>query len=148
MLFREDIKIEYNLSEDTDLSGISLKEINKLNSAIEEIHKNYEKKMDELLHKEEFESLTSYVYDRTLSVTENISEVISDLNEELMFQKERLKDNPKSVKSWIYKENIEHLRKFVTKLQKLRRDVKVLKEEYSELLDLITIISSKVGVKA
>lgn len=50
--------------------------------------------------------------------------MISELNEELEYQKDRLKDNPSSIKSWIFKENIQNLRKLINRLQTVKKDLK------------------------
>ncbi len=134
IIFREDMKLSIDLDVNGNLSNFDLKKVKELEKDVDEIHQKYEEKIELLLEDETFGSLGSYVYDYSQSVVENIDELIFDLKEELGFQSEKLKDNPKSLKSWIFQDNIKNLRKFISRLQKLRQDVTAqeIKKLYSK----------------
>lgn len=123
MVFREKLQVEVDLDEQNNLSAFNLHKVKELEKDLDVTHRKYEEKIENLLEDETFGTLGSYVYDYTQSVVENIDELIADLKEELGFQTEKFKDNPKSTKSWIFQENIKNLRKFISRLQKLRQSL-------------------------
>ncbi len=124
LLFSEDVKLQFDLDTNLDLSDFDLKKIKSLQKSVKEVHKLATERIKKLLEDDIFASLASYAHDDNVSIKENIEDLLSELNEELAYQKERLKENPNSVKSWIFKENIQNLRKLTNKLQTIRADLK------------------------
>ncbi len=120
MVFREELnfKIDFDLSE--DLSKFTYKDIEQIKEKINEVHKDYESQLGEILSDEEYESIVSHIYSQGSTVYENLSEVIGDAEEELNLQKGYLKENPDSIRSYTYKENIKILKKLINRLKKLR----------------------------
>ena len=124
LLFSEDIKLQFDLDSNLDLSEFDAKKIKSLQKDIKEVHKLATERIKKLLEDETFASLASYAHDDTVSIKENMDDLLAELNEELAYQKERLKENPNSVKSWIFKENIQNLRKLTNRLQTIKGDLK------------------------
>lgn len=125
LMFKEDIKIKFDLDKNTDISDFMLPEIDALRDNIGKLHEEIEEKIQEIYSNPDFASLASYVHDSNASMIDNIDDSLEELNEELSYQKERLKDNPNSVRSWIFKDNIQNLRKLIKKLQEVKADIKL-----------------------
>lgn len=124
LLFREELKLSYELNYDEDLHTFDLSSIDALRDRVRAVHEDVEERIQDIFEKDEFASLASYAHDSRLSIVENINDMIAELNEELEYQKDRLKDNPSSIKSWIFKENIQNLRKLTNRLQTVKKDLK------------------------
>lgn len=125
LIFRQNIKYKYNLDDNTTIVDFPIEKVQILERLLNEIHSIYEHKIQKFIDSnEKFQSLASYKYSSEVSVQENITELINDLSEELAMQKAKIKDNPKSLKVWIYTENIKTLRKMIVGLQKMRLEVK------------------------
>lgn len=120
LIFREDLNIKFDFELDCNISEFDLKKIKILEDKIQDIAKEYEQKIQEILSKKEFESFSSFIYSPSQSIQENITELVKDLEEELHFQTEKLKDNPNSVKAWVHKENIVSLKKLINRIKKVR----------------------------
>lgn len=124
LLFSEDVKLQFDLDINLDLSEFDSAKIKKLQKDIKEVHKLATERIKKLLEDDTFASLASYAHDDSVSIKENMEDLLAELNEELAYQKERLKENPNSVKSWIFKENIQNLRKLTNRLQTIRADLR------------------------
>lgn len=123
IIFREELKITFDFDLECDISTFDLNKIKELENKIHNIAKEYEQKILNILSKKEFESFSSFIYAPQQSIQENITELIKDLEEELHFQTEKLKDNPNSVKAWIYKDNVTSLKKLINRIKKIRIDL-------------------------
>jgi DNA helicase II / ATP-dependent DNA helicase PcrA len=123
VIFREELKITVDLHDTKELSEYSLADVKDLEGALRAIHEEYTNKIKKILEDEEFASFNSFVYNQNQSIEENLSEYIAEMHEELAFQKEKYNDNPKSVKSWVFKENMTTIRKLVKKVQKIKADL-------------------------
>ncbi len=123
IIFREEIDQQYDLSEEA-LNIFTVEESAKLEKQVMSVHKKIEQKIEQLFLNEDFESFRSYKYSYKVTPYENISEIISDLDDELVMQKEQLKENPKSLRAELHKDNIRTLKKLITSLKKIRIDLK------------------------
>lgn len=123
IIFREKLNINVDFTDDT-LFDFDLKEVNNLEKHLENVHDEYRAKIDTLLKNERYESFSGFVYVKNVSVYENINEFLAELKEELDYQKEKYKDNPKSTRAWIFSENIKNLRSLIKKLQQLKTRVR------------------------
>jgi DNA helicase-2/ATP-dependent DNA helicase PcrA len=124
LIFREELKIHYNLDKEEDTSSIDIDYIKKLNEEINKIHIQVKDVIENIFTDEDLSTFGGYKYSDTMTPYENVTDLISDLEEELSMQKEKLKNNPKSVKSWIFKENVNNLRKIIRKLYRVRTSIK------------------------
>ncbi len=124
VIFRENLKISFDLDDESDLSDFTLARVKKLQADLAKVQKQYAKKIEDILAVKNYEAYDTFVYDPKISLIENITEFIEELDEELVFQKERFKANPTSVHSVKYKINIDNIRSLTKKLQKLRAELK------------------------
>ena len=123
-MYREDLGIKTNLNLNDDTSTVDLKFIEKAQASIKEVHSTIEKKLENLFEDDEHASFASFKYSDLNTPFENLTDIITDLEEELLMQKDKLQEDTRSVKAWIYKENIRILRKLLTKLSGLRHEIK------------------------
>lgn len=123
VIFREELKIDYDLSLGQNTEAFNLETYNKFNSKLNRIHEKVEKELNKLFSQEDFEGFGGFVYSKKDSPYQNLSESISDLEEELDLQKEAYKENPKSIRALLHKENIKTLKKLITKIKKMRIDL-------------------------
>lgn len=125
IIFREELPIKVDLDVNQDTSNFDLSEVKKLLDKISKVHEKYKNSIDEVFSDKEFESFGGFKYVETATPFENVSEAVSDIEEELEMQKEGLKEaSPNSVRAYLFKENIKSLRKLIKKLSTLRNDIK------------------------
>lgn len=120
IVFAEEIKVTFDLSLHTNLSDFTLETLAKIDGDIQNVHKQYAGEIDKILDTGEFESFRGFVYNDKVSVFNNITEYIDDLEEELSIQLFNLKEHAGSIKEWIWKENVKKLKKLINLLKKLR----------------------------
>ena len=138
LIFREQIQIRTDLDTPGDLMGFKLKDLKKLYVSLEKIHGLYERKLSELFKVTEFEPFGGYKYSTNMSPSENINEILTELEEELTNQKDELKELPNdSIKAYLCRENIKSLRKLVNKLADMKNDIKT--NEVSEMAKVFGI---------
>jgi len=123
ILFREELTQNVNLDDDT-IEPFNKRDIEKLENEVRKVHLELNEKIEKLFEKEEFGSFKSYKYSDRMTPFENLSEIISDLEEELSMQQEEVKENPKSIRALIHKDNIKVLKKIITSLKKYRLNLK------------------------
>ena len=123
ILFREELTQNIDLDDDT-IEFFTKKDVEKLEYEVQMVHKELDKKIETLFQKEEFKSFKSYKYSERMTPFENITEIIVDLEEELSMQQEEVKENPKSIRALLHKENVKVLKKMITSLKKYRLDLK------------------------
>jgi len=124
LVFREEIKITTDFTLENKTSKFDTKKQSRLRKKIAFIHKTYETKIENIFKPEGFESFGGFKYTSKQTPFENVSEALKDMEEELSFQKQELKGNPKSPRTWFYKENISSLRRIIRKLLSLRNELK------------------------
>lgn len=124
IVFREDLKLQIDLDADQDTSGYDLKKIKSLQAMVAKVHTNVKDQLDKLFENEEFASFASFKYAPESTPYTNLTEIITDLEEEVVMQREFIKENPDHPRAWLYKENIKTIRKLRNKLGELRNEVK------------------------
>jgi DNA helicase II / ATP-dependent DNA helicase PcrA len=124
LVFREELGLNVDFDIDEDTSRFRLPDLKKLQTKLNRIHKTYEKKISNLFNFENFRAFSGYKYSVDTTPYENIVDMISDLQEELDMQKEKLKENPNSVRAWLFKENIKTLRNLIRELNDLKNVLK------------------------
>jgi DNA helicase-2/ATP-dependent DNA helicase PcrA len=87
------------------------------------LHK-FEKEIEDIFNSGDFESFKSYKYNKSYTITRNITDIIEDLEEELDMEKEFIKENPDSIKTLMFRENIKALKKLTHSLKQLRVKIK------------------------
>ncbi|OGC46730.1 hypothetical protein A3F07_03710 [candidate division WWE3 bacterium RIFCSPHIGHO2_12_FULL_38_15] len=124
IVIREDLKLNIDFDTKTNLSVFDLTEIRKLEQKLDNIHKDYEDQLINLISDDEYSSYVSYKYNRKIPVYENYSEVIDDLEEEIKMESDFIKENPGSAREWLYKENIKTIKKLNSHLKRIRINIK------------------------
>ncbi|KKS06685.1 MAG: Superfamily I DNA helicase [candidate division WWE3 bacterium GW2011_GWE1_41_27] len=101
LIFREQIQLKTNLDTPGDLKDFKLNDLKKLYISLEKIHASYETKLSDLFKVTEFEPFGGYKYSTNMSPSENINEILTELEEELTNQKDELKELPNdSIKAY------------------------------------------------
>lgn len=128
--FREELGLDVDLDLDQDTSGFDAKNIDKLQKKVEKVHSSIENKIDDLFTKSEFISFKGLKYSKNSTPVENLMDILSDLEEELLTEKEYLKEHPNSQRMQLFKENIRALRKLIEKITSLKLELrnKILKK--------------------
>lgn len=125
LIFREQIQIKTDLDTRGNLKAFKLKDLKKLYVSLEKIHGSFEKKLSDIFKVTEFEPFGGYKYSTNMSPSENINEILTELEEELVNQKDELKELPTdSIKAYLCRENIKSLRKLVSKLSEMKNEIK------------------------
>ncbi|MDC0449164.1 hypothetical protein OAL67_00990 [bacterium] len=124
-VFREHLPISTNLDIGEDTKEFDKHRISEVYTRTLEFHDVVEEQINDIFNSNElFETFKSYKYDKNFTSYENVRNIINDLEEELSTQKTYLKDNPNSIRIWLFKENIKTLRSLLTKLRALRDRIK------------------------
>jgi DNA helicase II / ATP-dependent DNA helicase PcrA len=134
IVYREKLKIKVDLDLTEDTASFDMKVYDKVEKSAEALHLEFEDRINDIFKPEELEPFGGYKYSQKITVLENINDISKDLEEELIFQKQALKENPDSTRSWFHKENVKSLRKIMTRLGTLEGELtrksfpKILKE--------------------
>ncbi|OGC45985.1 hypothetical protein A2V49_01930 [candidate division WWE3 bacterium RBG_19FT_COMBO_34_6] len=122
IIFRENLKLNYDFNNQNILN-FDINKINDLRSDIDLIHESTSKKIIDLFLNQDFETFGGFKYSKINTPLENITEAINDLEEEEIMQRQQYEEDPKSVKSLFYKENIKVLKKIIKKLQSIKEEL-------------------------
>jgi len=131
ILFREELEQSVDFDDD-NINSFTVRDVKNLENEAYNVHKVLEEKIEKLFKNEEFESFKSYKYSPKITPNENLTEIINDLEEELSMQQEEVKENPKSIRTLLHKENIKVLKKILTRLKKYRVSLK--NNEFKKIL--------------
>jgi DNA helicase-2/ATP-dependent DNA helicase PcrA len=134
IVFREELGIKINLDKNIDTADFDLKEVKKLQKKIEKIHSTVQSKLERILSHEDYQSFSGFKYSPSLTSFENLAELNQELQEEILDEKERVKNDPTSMRSWLYKEHIKAMRKLSKEITDLKTQIKMkfLKELVKE----------------
>ncbi|MBI2414631.1 hypothetical protein HYV31_02195 [candidate division WWE3 bacterium] len=124
LVFREEMAIKFDLNLEKDISSFDLRQLNKLKEDIKAIHEQYREHMAETYAIEENQSFAGFVYDPNLPVKANLNEGIEDLEEEIEFQTEFIKEHPMHSRAELFKKNIKTMRRITKKFTDLRANLK------------------------
>ncbi len=124
LVFREELGIKVDFSSEERIKEFGIKKITDLKKQIEKLHTHTENKINDIFTKSEFISFKSMRYSSISTPCENISDILSDLEEELDSEREFLKENPNAERSFLYKENVKALRKLIEKFTAIRAELK------------------------
>lgn len=134
LVFREELGLKINYDQEY-VSPDSKTIIKKLEKVVSGVHQKYENKIRLLFENEEFETFGGYKYTKDITPLENVTEIIDDLDKELKTHRDYVKERPKSLNAVFYKENIKTLKKIITRLKKMRLEIKndVIEKELSKM---------------
>jgi len=124
ILFFEQISTKFNLDRNSDVSSFELKDLLKLRKRLEQTHKRYQKLLEDLFAKPEYESFGGFVYDPYQPVRRNYTEAIQDLEEEKRFQQEYIKENPNHPRSKLFIENVKTMNRIIKRLSGIRSSIR------------------------
>ncbi len=124
LIFREEMKVvlDFDLESKDELLGFEF--LNSLQEQVKEISDNTKERLRVIFEKQDFESFGGYKYDEEQTPYENVASVREDLEEELDTSVTRLKENPKSMRAWLYKMNADTLGKIISQLGKIQNEMK------------------------
>ncbi len=134
--FREELGVKVDFSLPLDKEKLNIESLEKVRKLVVKLDKEYEAKLEDVFE-DELESYGGYVYDPEITAYENLQYITSELNEEFLTQKRLLKENPNSPRLWLYKLNVNSLRKILTKLNKLKRELK--KKSLKDIVNTMNI---------
>ena len=124
-VFREELGLDVDLDKKEDTLEFDLIKIKKMYETIDHIHDDCARMINDIYDADkEFDTFKSYKYNKNHTPYQNIIEILNDLEEELNMQKGFLKENPDSIRAWLFKENVKNLRRLLKKLRKLRDQIK------------------------
>lgn len=142
MLYREGLFTNVAFDESEDTSDFTLKDIEEARKKIQFVHMKYEDQIIAFLKTPEFESYASYKYDHTITPYENLNELSRDIEEEIEYQRDVVKElgsESGSMRVFLAKEHIKTLKKIVNSINKWRedlvgRDLNILLADYGIIL--------------
>ncbi len=161
-ILREKLNLKFDLDRGVDTGKYTIEKIKKLQKRMLSIQKDFEKKILQIFKSPDLESFASFKYSYEQTPYENVVELIQDLTEEILSQKEHLKLNPDGAKSWLNKENISKLRKILKQASGIKNEIvnihlkKTAKEfginisaelDYSQVLIFTYIYAELIGVR-
>jgi len=121
---REEIGLDMKLDDEQDTGDYDTKKIASLQKKIERIHNSFENKINDVFSRSEYISFKGLKYSRNSTPYENLTDILIDLEEELLTEKNYLKENPNSQRSPLFKENIKALRRLIEKVTSLKHEIK------------------------
>lgn len=124
LMFQEGLKVNYDLSDLKNVTEYIPTKVKKLMSTVLAAQKEYDIKISKIFKDPELGTFASFKYSYNQTPYENITDILEDLTEELLVQKERFAKSPDSTQAWLYKENILALRKILRQANILRSDIK------------------------
>jgi DNA helicase II / ATP-dependent DNA helicase PcrA len=124
LIYKEKMNIEFDLSRNTSGLNFSKSELEDIAQQIQDVHDKYKDEISEIFGTEETEPFGGFVYDPKQAVVSNLTESIKDLEQEIKYQKEFVKEHSNHERSKLYSTNIKIMRKIVRKLSSLRAQVK------------------------
>ena len=162
MVFREGLGINVDLDNTQDKESFNTNRVKKIQFLIKATQRIYEKKINDIFKDPDLESFASFKYSYDETPYENIFDILEDVMEELNVQKDQLKRDPDSSRSWFYKENISALRKILKTANKVKNEIRneslkkfakdlgidsSKKLSYHETLAYLYIYSELVGIR-
>ncbi len=124
LIFKEKLNIEFDLNLNQDTSDFSMLQINKLLDDLGKVHQEYESKIQKIFEPEDRQTFAGFVYDSNMPVRQNLTDAIVDLEEELKFQKEFIKEHPNHKRAELFRDNIKIINKIIKALTTTRAEIK------------------------
>ncbi|EKD99922.1 MAG: hypothetical protein ACD_22C00135G0004 [uncultured bacterium] len=124
LVFREELglTVDFDIVQPLDTFGST--EIDNVKTQMQDIHAKYEQEITELFAEPEYETFSGFRYNSKNTVYDNYNEAIEEMEEELELQVGYLKENPGSVRAYLYKENIKTLKRLINRLKRIRNKIK------------------------
>ncbi len=125
IVFREELDIQMDLNKGQDTTVFDMAKIKEFTKKVQQIHDVYRNKISDIFSNPEYASFGGFKYIETATPYENLNEATNDIEEELIMQKDMLKEvSSGSIKAYLYKENIKTIRSLVKRLGDLRTQIK------------------------
>ncbi|NMB91998.1 AAA family ATPase [candidate division WWE3 bacterium] len=124
MALREGLGISVDLNDMERKGEFNTSKVKKIQFLIKATQKKYEKKINDIFKDPDLESFASFKYSYDETPYENIFDILEDVIEELNVQKDLLRKNPDSPRTWFYKENIIALRKILRLANKIKNEIR------------------------
>lgn len=130
-LYKEGLKVKFDFDLPSDLTTYTPDYIAKMRKEIAKLHTLAEESLESIFVDSKFASFGGFVYSSKNPVFANVSEIEGELNEEIILQKEFIKETDNTLKKEMHKENIKNLKKIMTSVSKVKH---TLGTEYQKLL--------------
>ncbi len=125
IIYKEKLKLTFDFDKSDNLDAYKMEFINELRDEVEILHAKYQALIKNIFTTPDFESFGGFVYNKKEAVGLNIRELEDELNEEINLQREYIKNTNSSIRKDLHKENIKTVKKILTKLTKLKNELKV-----------------------
>lgn len=130
-IYKEEIKVKFDFNLPFDLTKYSPEFVSKLKQDMSALHALAEKSLNSIFKNPTFTSFGGFVYSQKNPIFSNVSELENEINEEIILQKELIKETDNSLKREMHKENIKILKKIMQHISKVKHGLVV---SYQKLL--------------
>lgn len=124
LIFREELGVTFDLEKDQDTSSFGLDKIKGTYSRLDQVHQDIELKLSNIFDDPDADSFAGFKYSRINTPYQNVSEALSEMEEEITMQREFIKENPENARTYLYKENVKLLRNIVKRLSELGSELR------------------------
>lgn len=125
IVFGHELKLKLNLDDESGMQEIDMRLINTLRDAVALTKTEAVNQVTRLENKPDYSSYFTFVYDDELSVQENISAVIDDLEEEIKYQKERLSEGVTATAEARCQTTIKNIKALIKEFRKITNTIKL-----------------------
>ncbi len=130
-LYKEGLKVKFDFDLPSDLTTYTPEYIAKMRAEIAKLHTSAKESLANIFVDSKFASFGGFVYNSKNPVFANVSEIEGDLNEEIILQKEFIKETDSTLKKEMHKENIKNLKKIMASVSRVKHTLGI---EYQKLL--------------
>jgi DNA helicase-2/ATP-dependent DNA helicase PcrA len=140
-LYKEGIKLKFDFDLPSDLTLYTPEYIAEMRDTIATLHAHAQERLAAIFKDPKFASYGGFVYSLKNPVFANIAEVEGELNEEIILQKELIKETDNTLKKEMHKENIKNLKKVMTSVARVKH---MLTTEYQQMLKTYGLNEEKI----
>jgi DNA helicase-2/ATP-dependent DNA helicase PcrA len=140
-LYKEGLKVKFNFDLPSDLTTYSPDYIAKIRKEIAKMHIYAQERLESIFTDGKLSSFGGFVYSSKNPVFANVSELEGELNEEIILQKELIKETDNTLKKEMHKENIKSLKKIMSSVSRVKHTLGI---EYKKLLKTYGLDEDKI----
>lgn len=122
--YRENLPILVDMELPIKEEMLNMAHLDLLKKLVHEVSLKTKQDIEKIFERDEYEAFGGYKYDFDITPYENLLTIREDLQEELNDASEKLKENPDSKKSWLYKLNADISRKIILQISKTMTELK------------------------
>lgn len=140
IIYKEKLNIKFDFDNQNKLDAYSVKEIEMLRELVNLLTTKYQKSIETIFMHRDFESFGGFVYNSKEPIAMNLRELESELNEEIILQREYIKNTNNVIRKELHRENIKNVKKIISRVTKLNNDLKL---DFAKVLKRLKIDTSK-----